>query len=128
MIFPSINDLSKDGRYNKYKLVIATAKCARILTDEYVHQREFAEKKIANKETDKSLAALIKKEYRDEKAVKNAVNRLYDGRFKIIDGEDEVEEEAESANEAEDEVVSEAESESLSDSENEAPASEQEEL
>lgn len=122
MIFPSINDLSKDGRYNKYKLVIATAKCARILTDEYVHQREFAEKKIANKETDKSLAALIKKEYRDEKAVKNAVNRLYDGRFKIIDGEDEVEEEAES------ESVNEAESESLSDSENESAASEQEEL
>ena len=89
MIFPSINDLSKEGKYNKYKLVIATAKCARMITDEYVLQREFAEKKIANKETDKSLASLIKKEYRDEKAVKNAVNRLYDGRFQIIDDEEE---------------------------------------
>lgn len=88
MIFPSINDLSKDGKYNKYKLVIATAKCARMITDEYVLQREYAEKKIANKETDKSLASLIKKEYRDEKAVKNAVNRLYDGRFQIIDDEE----------------------------------------
>ena len=88
MIFPSINDLSKDGKYNKYKLVIATAKCARMITDEYVLQREFAEKKIANKETDKSLASLIKKEYRDEKAVKNAVNRLYDGRFQIVGDEE----------------------------------------
>ncbi|MBR0302275.1 MAG: hypothetical protein IJQ80_00330 [Clostridia bacterium] len=83
MIFPSINDLSK-GKYDKYTLVIATAKCAREITDEYVVQREYAERKIANKETDKSIAALIKKEYRDEKAVKNAVQGLYDGRFKIV--------------------------------------------
>jgi len=87
MIFPSINDLSK-GKYDKYTLVIATAKCAREITDEYVIQREYAERKIANKETDKSIAALIKKEYRDEKAVKNAVMGLYDGKFKIIDAED----------------------------------------
>ena len=86
MIFPSINDLSK-GKHNKYTLVIATAKCARVITDEYVLQREFAERKIANKETDKSIAALIKKEYRDEKAVKTAVNKLYDGIFDIVDAE-----------------------------------------
>ncbi len=91
MIFPSINDLSK-GKYNKYTLVIATAKCARVITDEYVMQREFAEKKIANKETDKSIASLIKKEYRDEKAVKTAVNRLYEGKFEILDGEADIEE------------------------------------
>ncbi len=87
MIYPSINDLSK-GKYDKYTLVIATAKCAREITDEYVIQREYAERKIANKETDKSIAALIKKEYRDEKAVKNAVLGLYDGRFKILDGKE----------------------------------------
>ena len=99
MIFPSINDLSK-GKYNKYMLVIATAKCARVITDEYVMQREFAEKKIASKETDKSIAALIKKEYRDEKAVKTAVNRLYEGRFEIIEdgeGEEEITEAEEAA-------------------------------
>ena len=61
MVFPSINELSK-GKYDKYTLVIATAKCARAITDEYVIQREWAERKIANKETDKSLAALIKKD------------------------------------------------------------------
>ena len=87
MIFPSINDLSK-GKYDKYTLVIATAKCAREITDEYVIQREYAERKIANKETDKSIAALIKKEYRDEKAVKNAVLGLYEGKFRIIENKE----------------------------------------
>lgn len=87
MIFPSINDLSQ-GKYDKYTLVIATAKCAREITDEYVIQREYAERKIANKETDKPIASLIKKEYRDEKAVKNAVMGLYEGKFKILGEED----------------------------------------
>ena len=91
MIFPSINDLTKD-KYDKYTLVIATAKCAREITDEYVIQREYAERKIANKETDKSIAALIKKEYRDEKAVKNAVLGLYEGKFRIIDKDETTEE------------------------------------
>lgn len=87
MVFPSINELSQ-GKYDKYTLVIATAKCARAITDEYVIQREYAERKIANKETDKTLAALIKKEYRDEKAVKNAVMGLYEGKFKIVESEE----------------------------------------
>ena len=87
MVFPSINQLSQ-GKYDKYTLVIATAKCARAITDEYVIQREYAERKIANKETNKTIAALIKKEYRDEKAVKNAVMGLYEGKFKIIESEE----------------------------------------
>ena len=88
MIYPSINDLSKDGKYNRYTLVIAASKCARILTDEYVKQREYAEKLIANKETDKSLISMIKREYRDEKAVKSAINKLYEGEFIIGTAED----------------------------------------
>ncbi len=83
MIHPSIDDLTK-GRFNRYELVVATAKCARIVTDEYVLQRSYAEKLIANKETDKSLAALINTEARDEKAVKNAINRIYNGEFEIV--------------------------------------------
>ena len=84
MIYPSISDLSKNGKYNRYTLVIAASKTARILTDEYVKQREYAEKLIAKKETDKSLLSMIKREYRDEKAVKSAINRLYEGEFDII--------------------------------------------
>lgn len=84
MIYPSIEDLTK-GKYNRYELVIATAKCARIVTDEYIKQRETAEKLIADKQTDKSLSSMIKREYRDEKAVKNAINRLYSGEFVIVE-------------------------------------------
>lgn len=84
MIIPSIDDLSQNGKYNRYTLVIAASKCARVLTDEYVKQREYAEKLISNKETDKSLISMIKREYRDEKAVKSAINRLYEGEFEIV--------------------------------------------
>ena len=37
MIHPTISDLTKDN-YNRYQLAIATAKCARLITDEYVKQ------------------------------------------------------------------------------------------
>ena len=84
MIYPSIEELTK-GKYNRYELVIATAKCARLVTDEYMKQRETAEKLIADKQTDKSLSSMIKREYRDEKAVKNAINRLYSGEFVIVE-------------------------------------------
>jgi len=102
MIIPSIDDLSKNGQYNRYTLVIAASKCARVLTDEYVKQREYAEKLIANKETDKSLISMIKREYRDEKAVKSAINRLYEGEFEITEGS------AESEDEADPEIASDA--------------------
>ena len=85
MIYPSIEDLSQDGKHNRYMLVISTAKCARMITDEYVAQREKAERMIANKETDKTLSSLIRQEYRDEKAVKTAINRLVSGEYRIVE-------------------------------------------
>lgn len=87
MIFPSISDLTKD-KYNRYELVIATAKCARMITDEYVKERETAEKMTqGNKDADKAAFAMIKREFRDEKAVKCAINRLFTGDFVILDPE-----------------------------------------
>ena len=85
MIYPTPEQLSNEGKYNRYTLVIASAKCARVLTDEYVEQRAEAEKLIANKETDKSIAAQLRKEIRDEKAVTLAVNHLRDGEYVICD-------------------------------------------
>lgn len=85
MIYPTPEQLSNEGKYNRYTLVIASAKCARVITDEYVEQRAEAEKLIANKETDKSIAAQLKKEIRDEKAVTLAVNHLRDGEYVIVD-------------------------------------------
>lgn len=84
MIYPTITELTKD-EFNRYELALATAKCARIITDEYVRQREAAEKEAAdNKEAGRNLIAKINKEYRDEKAVKNAIGRIYNGEYKMI--------------------------------------------
>lgn len=83
MVYPSIDELTQD-KFNRYTLVVATAKCARMVTDEYVRQREVAEKLLAsNKESEKSLAAMIKRELRDDKAVKTAIDRIKSGEFKV---------------------------------------------
>ncbi len=91
MITPSIEQLTK-GKFNRYSLVIATAKCARLITDEYVAQREKAEKMIADKKTDKSIASMISSDIRDNKAVENAVQKLYDGEYRVILPEEKSEE------------------------------------
>ena len=70
MLYPTITELTKD-EFNRYELALATAKCARIITDEYVQQREAAEKAATgNKETDKNLIKMINKEYRDERLLR----------------------------------------------------------
>ena len=84
MIKPSIDQLTNGGEINRYELVIATSKVARVITDEYCEQRERAEAMIRNGETDKNLATLIKGNIRDKKAVENAVQALADGEFEII--------------------------------------------
>ena len=90
MLYPSIQELltitSKDGkeRLNKYSITMATAKCARMVTNDYLEQRYIAEKKISNKETDKDLLSLINKEYRDEKSVKNALKEMKNGTYEIF--------------------------------------------
>ena len=84
MIYPTIKDLSK-GKYNRYEIALATAKCARMITNEYVHQREEAERAASNaKEGEKPLTALIDREVRDEKAVKIAIGRIHQGKFRIV--------------------------------------------
>lgn len=83
MLHPTIEELTK-GQYNRYELALATAKCARLITDEYVRQHDAAEKSITgNKETDRPLNTMIDKELRDEKAVHVAVNRLHAGEYVI---------------------------------------------
>ena len=82
MIFPTIEQLTK-GEFNRYELVVGVAKCARIVTDEYIEMRNKAQKMIDNHETEKPLAALIDPEYKDQKAVKIAIAKLQSGRFKL---------------------------------------------
>ncbi|MBQ9783445.1 MAG: hypothetical protein IJW44_02890 [Clostridia bacterium] len=104
MLYPTIKELTKD-EFNRYELALATAKCARLITDEYVRQREAAEKAATgNKEADRNLINMINKEYRDEKAVKNAITRIHGGEYKIVHkdpAEEETELTAEDAENAE---------------------------
>lgn len=83
MIHPTCEELTH-GLFNRYELVIAIAKCARRVTDEYVAQRNEAQRMIDNRETDRTLAQLISPEYRDQKAVKIAIHRLQTGEYRII--------------------------------------------
>ena len=93
MIYPTITELTKD-EFNRYELALATAKCARMITDEYIKQKEAVEKaSTGNKEADKSLMSAINKEYRDEKAVKNAINRIHNGEYNLVRKDPEAEEE-----------------------------------
>ena len=117
MLHPTIEELTK-GEYNRYELALATAKCARLITDEYVRQHDAAEKSMTgNKETDRPLNTMIDRELRDEKAVHVAVNRLYAGEYVIdlnaneaVEGEEVAEEVAEEAVDAQaEDVLSDAE-------------------
>ncbi len=105
MLYPTIQELTKD-EFNRYELALATAKCARLITDEYVRQRDAAEKAATgNKEVDRNLINMINKEYRDEKAVKYAITRIHAGEYSIVHKPEEetaeapAEEEAENAGE-----------------------------
>ncbi|HHT54625.1 MAG TPA: hypothetical protein GX011_06850 [Clostridiales bacterium] len=84
MLFPTIDELAQ-GKLNRYELALATAKCARLITDEYVKQRELAEKsQTGNNDADKPLMSMIDKEYRDEKAIKISINRIHRGEYVIF--------------------------------------------
>ncbi len=83
MIYPTIDELTR-GEFNRYELVVGVAKGARIVTDRYVEMRARAQKMIENHETEKPLAALIEPEYKDQKAVKIAINKLKEGEFRMV--------------------------------------------
>ena len=89
MIYPTISKLTKD-KFNRYQLAIATSKCARIITDEYVRQRKEAEKKLTGaKDVDRDMMEKeIDRDYRDKKAVKLAIDKIDGGEYVIVDRAD----------------------------------------
>lgn len=100
MIYPTIEELTK-GNYNRYQLAIATAKCARLITDEYVKQRAAAENTLTgSKEGSGSIASLIDQDLADKKAVKNAIDSIRRGDYLITDSVEAVEELEETAEES----------------------------
>lgn len=85
MLYPTINELTK-GNFNRYELALATARCARLVTDEYSKQRDNAEKsQSGKKDADKRpIYSMIDKELADDKAVKVAIKRIHDGEYEIV--------------------------------------------
>ena len=94
---PSVEEIAKNRDLNRYEVVVAVAKGARLATEEYIEVREAAERSISNHETDKSLQALLGPEYKDQKPVKVAISRLISGDYAIekLTGAKETEAEAE---------------------------------
>ena len=103
MIYPTIKKLTNDYQFNRYQLAIATAKCARIITDEYSTQRKNAEKQLTgNKDVDRPMMEhAVNADYRDRKAVKIAIEKIYGGEYVIREKAEEpaVEEGAEETSE-----------------------------
>ncbi len=82
MIYPTIKEITKE-KYNRYTLVIATAKSARHITDKAV---QAAEKAAENADSKDSKAGV---EFLGEKAVTLAVDKLLTGEYKVISAENE---------------------------------------
>lgn len=84
MLHPTADELTH-GAFNRYELVIGIAKSARMVTNEYVEQRNSAQKIIdEHRDGGQTLAQMISPEYRDQKAVKVAVRRLADGTYRMV--------------------------------------------
>ena len=84
MLHPTIEELTKQD-FNRYEIALATAKCARLINDEYVVQRDAAEKAIAgSKDADRSVINKLNKEYREEKAVKHALTKIKSGEYILV--------------------------------------------
>ncbi len=85
MLYPTVQDLTND-KVNRYKLVIATAKCARHIIDK--NNEEMAMEDQSRTENDRfSKNAKGENILLSEKPVSIAVQKLYDGEYKILDNE-----------------------------------------
>ena len=83
MIYPPSPELTENYRHNRYELVIAVAKGAHKVTGEYLSMRANAERMIAEEKVDKPMLSLIDPEYRDQKAIRIAISRLHEGRYRL---------------------------------------------
>jgi DNA-directed RNA polymerase subunit K/omega len=87
MIFPSIEQLT-NNKYNRYELVIATAKAARVITNAIIEKKEEMDKNANAKETNPNEKVIQVqkdlKEIPEEKPVKTAIQKIFNGEFVII--------------------------------------------
>ena len=94
MIYPPIPELTENYRFNRYELVIAVAKGAHVVTSEYLTMRANAERMIAEDKMDKPMLAMIDPEYRDQKAIRIAITRLHEGKYRMLTPEEAAKEKA----------------------------------
>lgn len=85
MLYPTVQDLTND-KVNRYKLVIATAKCARHIIDkandaQAVEDANRIENDRFSKENKNDNILL------SEKPVSIAVQKLYEGEYTIVDNQ-----------------------------------------
>ena len=87
MIFPSIEQLT-NNKYNRYELVIATAKAARIITDIFNERKEEMEKNSGSKDSNPNEKIIQTpkdiKDIPEEKPVKSAIQKIFEGEFIIV--------------------------------------------
>ena len=84
MIYPSVQEISDKG-VNRYMLSIATAKCARRITEEQL-ERMRENQELQNDRFSSGFSS--KKVQNMEKPVKEAIIRLYSRDYKIIPPEE----------------------------------------
>jgi len=80
MIYPSIAELSDEG-VNRYMLSIATAKCARRITDDQLNGQ-------SSENAEDKYQSASKKTVGNEKPVKVAIEKLYTREYKILQNEE----------------------------------------
>ncbi len=83
MLYPNVQDLTND-KVNRYKLVIATAKCARHLIDKANDERELEERRRLETDRFSKDNKYENDILLNEKPVSVAVQKLYDGEYTIV--------------------------------------------
>lgn len=83
MLYPSLQELTTD-KVNRFELVIATAKCARHITDKLNVEKEAAEQRKDVDRFNKDIKNEVTADSVNDKAVSVAIKRIYAGEYKII--------------------------------------------
>jgi len=84
MIYPSIEQLTKK-QYNRYTLVIATAKAARVITDQLNEEKIEAEgHEFVQPPEEERQHISFTQGSADEKPVVTAINMIHDGEVRIV--------------------------------------------
>ena len=82
MLYPTIQELT-GGKINRYELVIAAAKGARIVIEKDIEIREAEQKKKDLERTTKEKKPPVIGENLPEKAVTIAIKKIHSGAFSI---------------------------------------------